>query len=160
MKSRTSILLLATVLVAGAVRAEEKYDVLSVHKTQATFAGLKDHVCKGLTSACPHACGHSGSLAVFRIDAYSAYEKPGAFGDEKQTTFQFLVVDTRKNRKVPAELAATLETLEPGDKVVLEWEHRYMDRDGSRFPVRPVTKLEKLPAPGALPATPPSGSSR
>ena len=32
---------------------------------------------------------------------------------------------------------------QPGDKVTLEWEHRYMDRDGSRWPERPVTRLEK-----------------
>lgn len=145
MSPRTTILLLASVLVACAVRADATYDVLAIHKTKATFQGVQDHVCKGLTAACPHDCGHSGSLAVFRIDAYSAYEKPGEYGDEKQTTFQFLVVDNRKNRKVSAELAATIETLAPGDKVALEWEHRYMNRDGSRWPERPVTKLEKLP---------------
>lgn len=145
MTPRKFILLLATALIAIAVRAEEKYDVLSIHKTKATFTGLKEHLCMGRTSLCPDRCGESGSLAVFAIDEYTTYEKRGQYGDEKQTTFQFLLVDNMKNKKVPAELAAKIDTLKPGDKVVLEWEHRYMDRDGSRWPERPVTKLEKLP---------------
>ena len=121
----------------------EKYDVLSVHKTKATFEGLRDQRCMGRTALCPDRCGHSGKLAVFKIDEYTAYEKPGEYGDAKQQKFQFLVEDNTKAVKVPPGLAATLKTLKPGDKVTLEWEHRYMDRDGSRWPERPVTRLEK-----------------
>lgn len=140
-------LLFCTLLVASSLCsvAAEKYDLLAVHKTKATYTGTKDHRCLGKTSLCPDQCGESGSLAVFKIDEYTAYEKKGQYGDEKQTTFQFLTVNTLKQTKASADLVAKIETLKPGDKVVLEWEHRYMDRDGSRWPERPVTKLEKIP---------------
>ena len=123
--------------------AEEGYDVLSRHKTKATFEGTRPHRCMGRTALCPDKCGHSGTLGVFKIDEYTSFEKPGEYGDGKQTTFQFLVEDNQKAAKVPDGLAGTLKTLKKGDKVILEWEHRYMNRGGSRWPERVVTRLEK-----------------
>ncbi|MFO1491699.1 MAG: hypothetical protein U1F77_14785 [Kiritimatiellia bacterium] len=143
MKTWNPVIALALSLLCLAARAEDKYDVLSVHKTKATFEGLRAHRCMGRTSLCPDQCGHSGTLAVFKIDEYTVYEKKGEYGDPKQETFQFMTEDNLKNAKVPAELLKTLQTLKPGDKVLLEWEHRYMNRDGSRWPERPVTRLEK-----------------
>ncbi len=140
---KLAILLTAFLLVA--VQAADKYDVLSVHKTKATFKGTREHRCMGLTSLCPDRCGDSGTMATFAIDDYTLYEKRGEYGDDKQTTFQVLTENNMKKAKIPAELLAQMKTLKPGDKVVLEWEHRYMDRDGSRWPERPVTKLEKIP---------------
>lgn len=133
------------VLLAMSAGAAEKYDLLAVHKTKATFTGTKPHRCMGLTANCPDKCGESGTLAEFKIDAYTTYEKKGEYGDEKQTTFQFLTVNTLNQPKAPADIAAKVGALKPGDKVVLEWEHRYMNRDGSRWPERPITKLEKIP---------------
>jgi hypothetical protein len=129
-------------------RAEDKpvpFDLLSVHKTEATFKGTREHKCLGRTSLCPDQCGHSGTLAIFSIDRYTDYRKPGEYGDPKQESFQFLMEDNMKNPKVPAEIIAKVKTLKPGDKVALEWEHRYMNRDGSRYPERPVTRLERMP---------------
>lgn len=121
------------------------YEVLSTHKTKATFKGTQEHRCMGKTSLCPDRCGHSGTLAVFAIDEYTHYEKPGKYGDEQKKTFQFLTEDNMKNAKVPAEMLEKIKSLKAGDKVVLEWDHRYMNRNGSRYPERTVTKLEKIP---------------
>ena len=145
MKLFPKLTILLTALLLMAVQAADKYDVLSVHKTRATFKGTREHRCMGLTSLCPDRCGDSGTMAVFEIDEYTLWEKRGEYGDDKQTTFQFLTENNMKKAKIPAELLAQMKTLKPGDKVVLEWEHRYMNRDGSRWPERPVTKLEKLP---------------
>jgi len=137
-------LLLMALLILPAPAAD-KYDVLAVHKTKATFTGAREHRCMGLTSLCPDRCGDSCTLAVFTIDEYTLNEKKGEYGDEKQTTFQFLTENNMKKAKISADLLAQIKTLKAGDKVVLEWEHRYMNRDGSRWPERPVVKLEKLP---------------
>ena len=145
MKLFPKLTILLTALLLMAVQAADKYDVLSVHKTRATFKGTREHRCMGLTSLCPDRCGDSGTMAVFEIDEYTLYEKRGEYGDDKQTTFQFLTENNMKKAKIPAELLAQMKTLKPGDKVVLEWEHRYMNRDGSRWPERPVVKLEKIP---------------
>lgn len=136
-------LLLAMLILPS--QAADKYDVLAVHKTMATFTGTREHRCMGRTSLCPDRCGDSGTLAVFKIDAYTLYEKKGEYGDEKQTTFEFLTENNMKKAKVAPEVLAKIKTLKAGDKVVLEWEHRYMNRDGSRWPERPVVKLEKIP---------------
>ena len=145
MKLIPKLLILLTAFLLVAVQAADKYDVLAVHKTKATFKGTREHRCMGLTALCPDRCGDSGTMATFAIDDYTLYEKRGEYGDDKQTTFQFLTENNMKKAKIPAELLAQMKTLKPGDKVVLEWEHRYMNRDGSRWPERPVTKLEKLP---------------
>lgn len=138
----------ASLMLLCVGHAEEKpipYDLLAIHKTEATFKGTREHKCMGRTSLCPDQCGHSGTLAEFAIDQYTDYQKPGEYGDPKQQTFQFLVEDNMKNAKAPVDLVAIIRALKPGDKVVLEWEHRYMNRDGSRYPERPVTKIKKLP---------------
>lgn len=140
--------LLASALMFSIGQAEDKaipYDLLSVHKTEATFKGTREHKCMGRTSLCPDQCGHSGTLAVFTIDKYTEYKKPGEYGDPKQETFQFLTEDNLKNAKVPADIIAIIKALKPGDKVVLEWEHRYMNNGGSRYPERPVTRIKKMP---------------
>lgn len=145
MKLFPKLTILLTALLLMAVQAAEKYDVLSVHKTKATFKGTREHRCMGLTALCPDRCGDSGTMAIFTIDEYTLWVKKGEYGDDKQTAFQFLTENNLKKAKIPAELLAQMKTLKPGDKVVLEWEHRYMNRDGSRWPERPVTKLEKIP---------------
>ena len=138
--------LLVSALMLSLGQAEDKaipYDVLSVHKTEATFKGTREHKCMGRTSLCPDQCGHSGTLAVFAIEKYIEYKKPGEYGDPKQETFQFLVEDNKKNPKVPADIVAIINALKPGDKVELDWEHRYMNNDGSRYPERQITRVKK-----------------
>ncbi|MFM7180708.1 MAG: hypothetical protein ACKO2G_04500 [Verrucomicrobiales bacterium] len=149
MNTRTfTRILVAKALLLSIGQAEDKaipYDLLAVHKTEATFKGTRQHKCLGRTSLCPDQCGHSGTMVTFTIDKYTDYQKAGEYGDPKQKDFQFLIEDNKKNEKVPANLLAKINALKPGDKVILEWEHRYMNHDGSRYPERPVTKLEKMP---------------
>jgi hypothetical protein len=144
----TKFLFAASMLLSIGQAEEEKpipYDLLSVHKTEATFKGTRAHKCLGRTSLCPDQCGHSGTMVTFTIDKYTDYQKTGEYGDPKQETFQFLLEDNMKNAKVPADIVAMIQALKPGDKVILEWEHRYMNNTGSRYPERPITKLKKMP---------------
>ena len=122
---------------------EDKRELLSSHDTIAVLRGIREHTCMGLTSLCPDRCGHSGKLATFGILEYLRYEKPGEYGDPKQESFQLLIEDNMGNRKVSAEIHATILALKEGDKVHLKWNHDYVTKDRSSFPDRPITLLEK-----------------
>lgn len=117
-------------------------ELLSRHDADAVFAGTREHVCRGLTALCPDRCGSSGTLAVFRIEKYNAYEKPGQYGDPQADEFAFMLLSTTGASDVPAEIAERVRALAPGDKVRLVWEHVYVtDENGSRFPERVVREL-------------------
>lgn len=130
--------------VNGGAVGEKKTVTLSRHETVAEFRGTSEHRCRGLTSFCPDKCGHSGSLATFRIVNYLSYDKPGEYGDPKSDEFMFLLEDNRKQPKVPADILAAVNSLKQGDKVLLSWNHDYVTVDGSSRPQRPLTKLEKI----------------
>ena len=121
-----------------------KRELLSRHETVAQFQGIQSRTCLGLTAFCPDRCGHSGRFAAFRILAYTDYEKPGQYGDPKQGSFAFQTEDNLGNAKIAADLAAAVKALQPGDCVRLGWRHEYITRDGSSFPERPVTRIEKI----------------
>ena len=117
-------------------------ELLARHDTDAVFAGTREHVCRGLTALCPDRCGRSGTLAVFRVEKYNAYEKPGLYGDPQTDEFAFMLLSTTGASDVPAEIAERVRALAPGDKVRLVWEHVYVtDENGSRFPERVVREL-------------------
>ena len=42
-------------------------ELLSAHKTVATFDGLTEKKCFHRTSLCPDQCGHGGTVATFSI---------------------------------------------------------------------------------------------
>ena len=42
-------------------------ELLSEHKTVATFDGLTEKKCFHRTSLCPDQCGHGGTIATFSI---------------------------------------------------------------------------------------------
>ncbi len=142
MKLLTTLLLLILPLLHAEEPAPEKRELLSSHSTVAKFTGIKDHVCRGATGLCPDKCGSSGKLATFEIIEYLAYEKPGEYGDPKQTTFQILIKDNQGNAKISAEILATIESLKPDIKVKLSWNHDYVTKDKSSSPERPITKIE------------------
>ncbi len=121
-----------------------KTELLSSHMTIATFDGIKKHVCKGMTALCPDQCGDSGQLASFTINRYVKYEKPGEYGDPKQTGFQVMVENTLGKSELTPENRQLVESLKPGDKVLLCWNHNYVTENQSSFPERPVTVLKKL----------------
>ena len=136
-------------LAAGlAARAEDapapKRELLSRHETVAQFQGVQARTCLGRTSFCPDRCGHSGHFAAFKILAYTDYEKPGKYGDPKQGFIAFQTEDNRGNAKIAADMAAAVKTLQPGDCVRLGWRHEYITREGSSFPERPVSRIEKI----------------
>ena len=99
-----------------------------------------------MTSLCPDKCGASGTLAVFRVERYNAYEKPGKYGDPKTDEFSFMLQSTTGTSDVSPETAALVRALKPAARVRLVWEHIYVsDENGSRFPERVVRKIEPLP---------------
>lgn len=122
----------------------EKREMLSRHQTVAQFAGTAYHKCLGMTSLCPDKCGSSGDMATFQILKYLSYEKPGKYGDEQQKRYQFLVQDNMKNLKVPAGVKATIDSLNAGDYVLLDWQHDYVTKGGSKFPERNVLQLKRI----------------
>lgn len=128
----------------GSEQSAKRVETLARHETVAEFRGTNYHRCMGLTSRCPDNCGHSGSLATFRIVHYIAYEKLGEYGDPQCEEFAFLVEDNINNPKVPADIHATVNSLEEGDVVLLSWRHNYITSEGGSAPERPLTKLQKI----------------
>lgn len=120
--------------------------LLSRHDTIATFEGIVDRPCRFRTALCPDRCDHGGKVAVFKINRYLDYEKPGEYGDPKSETFQFQVEDTQGKAKVPESLRKSVKELKKGDLVRLEWRHDYVTQEGSSFPERPVVRLDKVEA--------------
>lgn len=122
--------------------APEKRELLSSHATVAKFIGIKEHRCMGRTSLCPDRCGDSGKLATFEIIEYLDYQKPGEYGDPKQTTFHVLIRDNQGSAKIPDEILSIIDSLKPDTKVKLSWRHDYVTKDQASFPERPITKIE------------------
>jgi hypothetical protein len=146
MKMKYAFLLLGGAVLSGCASrtatstAAEKREILAVHETRAEFLGVEEHVCRGLTALCPDRCGHSGSLARFRVVEYINFESFSEYG-KKQERFQFLIKDNMGTVKVDIMLAEAIERLSPGDIVLLSWNHDYVTKEGSSYPERPVTKL-------------------
>ena len=134
---------LALLLAGFAAQAKDKEKLLSKHETIAVYEGSSYRLCRGRTGRCPKACGQSGEFAKFKIVEYLKYEKPGKYGDGKQTNKTIQISDFDKKPKGDPKLLAVVKTLKQGDRVLLNWRHDYVTRNGSSFPVRPITKLEK-----------------
>jgi len=125
-------------------------EVLSTHKTIATFDGSIFKKCRGRTALCPNECGHTGDFATFSIVNYSDYKKPGKYGDPKQQKFSFMVssVDEASlDKKITKAHRDFINKLKKGDKVVLEWTHFYTTKSScggfeSKFTERIIAKLE------------------
>jgi hypothetical protein len=128
----------------GDEKGAAKVETLARHETVAKFRGTNYHRCLGLTTLCPDRCGESGTLATFRIVNYLNYEKLGEYGDPKCDEFAFLVENNMKHPKVPDDIRAAINTLKPGDLVLLSWKHDYVTSQGGSAPERPITKLEKI----------------
>jgi hypothetical protein len=131
----------------GDAKVDVKTKLLSLHETEATFAGIEYRTCRGLTGRCPKDCGSSGEFAIFKIVKYVKYEKPGKYGDAKAKDRRIQISDFYKKPKADPRLRETVKGLKKGDRVLLSWKHNYVTRtsDGRSWsgPERPVTKLEK-----------------
>jgi hypothetical protein len=121
-------------------------EVLSSHRAIAEFAGVEHFPCRFKTSACPDHCTHGRDAATFKIEAYEAYEKKGEYGDAQQTVFRARVDQPESREKQDPEIVAKIQTLAPGQKVRIAWEHRYVTETetGSKWPERQVVALEVL----------------
>ncbi len=114
--------------------------LLSRHVTVATFKGKEYRLCRGRTARCPKECGSSGEFAIFTIEGYLEYEKPGKYGDPMKKIFRFQVSDYDRKLIGDPERIRTISALKAGDYARLEWRHEY---DGS-MPFRPVSRVEKI----------------
>ena len=121
-------------------------ELLSRHVCTGTFSGMEAGREPMLRIYPPQP---AKQWAVFAIAEYEEYEKPGQYGDERQTRFAF----------VPAEApgsqwADVVSSLQPNDRVKIAWRHEYVKRTEpggmSSYPERPVTLLEKLDADPSL----------
>mmetsp|Transcript_10309 Transcript_10309/g.21679 ORF Transcript_10309/g.21679 Transcript_10309/m.21679 type:complete len:133 (-) Transcript_10309:627-1025(-) len=122
---------------------ETSRETLAVHETRSRFSGVVQMPCRHLTSRCPDRCNHGGAVAVFDVEEYVRYEKPGHYGDAEAKKFHVKLNDPCQ----PKDAIVLLESLKGGEKVQLNWNHDYVTRTyenggSSKSPERPVTLLE------------------
>ena len=123
-------------------------EMLSTHATVAVYRGI-EMGRESLRRIYPPQ--EDRRWAVFDIEAYVAFEKPGRYGDERQRVFKILADES--NFTSALHLAALAE----GDRVRLDWTHAYVTRtetvDGretsASYPERAVTALRPVDAAGA-----------
>ncbi|NP_001267848.1 flp protein [Hydra vulgaris] len=119
-------------------------DLLSLHETVSRFEGIVEQPCFFLTSLCPDNCGHGGSTAVFAIQEYLNYEKPGEYGDPKSEKYHVRLKDSKEATGLTKERLDLLKSLVIGDIVLLSWNHDYVHKEGCSYPERPITKLVRF----------------
>lgn len=128
--------------VAPVAEPAETSELLSRHDTDAIFSGTREHICMGRSMLCPDRCGHSGTLALFKIEKYRAYEKPSQYGDPKSKEFAILINSKTGESEVPPAIAEKIRQLKPGEKIHLVWEHVYVSSPtGGHFPRRVIREL-------------------
>ncbi|KAK8860366.1 hypothetical protein M9Y10_012030 [Tritrichomonas musculus] len=119
-------------------------DVLCVNEVIATFTEIKHFPCHFRTALCPDRCGHARDSAIFKIDEYLKYEKPGQYGDEKQENFMWNLKPEADSNKLHPEYLEVVKSLQPGQKVKINWTHFYVHDDNGAHPERSVTFFEKI----------------
>jgi hypothetical protein len=120
--------------------------VLSAHRAIAEFAGVQHFPCRFKTSICPDQCTHARDAATFKIETYEAYEKKGEYGDAQQTVFRARIDQREAREGQDPEIVAKIQTLSPGQKVRIAWEHLYVTETatGSKWPERHIVALDVL----------------
>jgi hypothetical protein len=158
MKTLFTSVLLSISLLGASLHAEDSpqknetaqpvvvEELLSKHETIAEFKGIRFHSCMGRTALCPESCGHSGEDAIFEIKSYTNYQKPGEYGDAKQSTYRIRVSDFSKKPVGDAAINEFVRKLKKGDQVILNWNHNYVttkypDGTQSKGPARTIVKL-------------------
>lgn len=156
MKALLPILLGILVPTTMAAPMPEKGDILAVNTVIASYSGISERPCYFRTADCPDRCDHALKLANFRVLKNESYQKPGKYGDDKADTGSSLHIDIKHD--VPGQdesVAKEIEKLAPGDTVRMTITHFYVDDNGSRYPIRPVTMFEKIEKPADAPTLPP-----
>ena len=118
--------------------------MLARHSVMATFDGVEDRPCRFLTSLCPNQCGHGNRWAIFTIDEYLAWEKPGQYGDEKQPKFHVQMNPIDKRVDHVEGMYDLLREMTPGTRVKIEWLHEYVSDQGANYPIRRVTHISRV----------------
>ena len=126
----------------GKLLDNDSLELLAEHRVIATFKGVKFRTCWGDTGDCPDKCGSSGNFANFKITDYLHYKKLGKYGDDKEKAYSIQISDFHRKPQGDPALLATIEALEKGDKVLIEWKHLYGQiQPGMHSPVRPLLLL-------------------
>jgi len=141
--------LLSLFIVLGVVTAAPMPpgDLLASNKLVATFEGISDLPCRFRTSQCPIRCGHAKKLAKFKVLENLKYVKDGLYGDAKAMPGSIVYVNvTRDIEGQDLNVAKRISKMNPGAKVQLSIKHYYVNKSGSRYPIRPTTSLKLLPS--------------
>jgi hypothetical protein len=81
-------------------------------------------------------------MATFKVLGYINYNKPGQYGDAQQQHFHVKLEGIGAEKD--AEVVATIKSLQPSDKVRLDWKHDYVSTKSSKSPERPVVNIQKI----------------
>jgi hypothetical protein len=134
------------IILITSLRSMSTFEVLSVHHTLTEYVGSVHIPCRHLTSLCPDRCNHAFTSAEFKVLSYDYYEKPGKYGDERQTQFHARLDSNEESRTdyQDSKFSELIRNLVPGQKVKLCWEHIYVNdaSTGSKWPERPIRSLE------------------
>lgn len=120
------------------------FELLALHRTVATFLRIEHKPCMFRTALCPDRCGHAKDVAIFQIDEYTEYEKPGQYGEEKQDKFYASLKENDDDGSQPKEFVEKIKSLQPGQKVRLGWDHIYVTDENGQHPERPIRVLEVI----------------
>lgn len=110
-------------------------ELLSFHDAIATYEGSKINKCRHMTALCPDKCGHTKTVATFKVVKYNKYEKKGEYGDPKADMFITAIED------MPKEFVDKLEKMKKGDVVRIVWKHEYVKDNGNMYPERTLQEL-------------------
>ena len=156
MKFASVLLALLAIPTLQASPLPEKADLLATNSFEATFLGLMELPCRGMTADCPDKCDHATKVARFRVTLNVDYAQNSEYGDDKVAPGSIVMVDIKKPTPGQDDAAVfeTIDTLKPGDKVIMTQDHYYGEIGDLVAPFRPVTKLEIIPgAKEKIPAT-------
>ena len=121
-----------------------KEEVLAINEVIATFTKIEHVPCHFMTALCPDRCDHATDAAIFKVDEYLKYEKPGKYGDDKVEEFAWDLKPSADANKLHPEYVEQVKALKPGQKVKLNWTHFYVDDGCCQSPERRVTFFEKI----------------
>ena len=130
--------------------------LLANYSFAATYLGLMELPCRGMTADCPDKCDHATKVARFRVTKNVDYAQNSEYGDEKVAPGSIVMVDVKKPTPGQDDEAvfALIDQMELGTKVIMTQDHYYGEIGDLVAPFRPVTKLEIIPgAKAEIPAT-------
>ena len=156
MKYASILLSLLAIPALQASPMPENAQILATNTFEATYLGLMELPCRGMTADCPDKCDHATKVARFRVTQNVDYAQNSEYGDDKVTPGSIVMIDIKKPTPGQDDAAVfeTIDTLKLGDKVIMTQDHCYGEIGDLVTPFRPVTKLEIIPgAKEEIPAT-------